>query len=105
MLESIEAAVPEVLEPQAEIGGTRWPRPVQAPGAVTALGHEAGVAQHGEMLADGRPRDVESPRDLPGGQLALAHESQDGPAAGLGKRLEGEIDHGYTLATTNVSVN
>lgn len=35
------------------------------------------------MLRDGRPRDVETGRDLAGCQLPIAHEFQDASAAGL----------------------
>ena len=60
---------------------------------------QPGRAQHGQVLADRRPRHVEPGRDHAGGELAIREEAEDLPAARLRQGLEGLVDHGQTLAT------
>ena len=103
--ETIEAPVPEVLEPGAQLGGSGGPGPVEAACPVAAFRDETRLSEDGKVLADGRPRDVEPPSDLAGRQLALADEAEDRPTAGLGEGLESRIDHHLTLVATYVSVN
>jgi hypothetical protein len=43
------------------------------------------------VLRDGRARDVEVRRDLPGGELAVTDEGQDVAAARLGEGVEGGL--------------
>ena len=64
---------------------TRRAGPVEAPCSVAPLGDEAGFAKLGEVLGDGRPRDVEVPCDVAGRQLAIADEGEDGPTTRVGQ--------------------
>ena len=50
--------------------------------------------KNGEVLRYCRSRDVELCRDLPSGQLAVAHESENRPSAGFGNRSECSF-HGF----------
>jgi len=51
-----------------------------------------------EVHVPGRPRDVEVRGDLPRAELAIPHEPQDGPAAGLGDGTGNGL-HGRTVKT------
>src|SRR5437667_7556172 len=63
-LEDLEVLAPEVVQERAQLGQTLGPRSIDASGAVSALTHEAGIAQVPQVLGDGLAGDVEVRRDL-----------------------------------------
>jgi hypothetical protein len=83
--------VPERLEPRPELGGSGRSRPVEAPRAGPPFRQEAGGSQDTQVLGDCGTRHVEASGDLARGQLAIANERQDGPAPGIGERLQGRF--------------
>src|SRR3989440_1518878 len=87
-LERVEALVPELLQERLQLREPLGPRPVEAPGAVAALAHEAGLLQDVQVLRDRRPRHVEMPRDLTRGELTVADEREDLAPARRGDRSE-----------------
>jgi hypothetical protein len=93
--EDVEAIAPELVKEGAQLRQAFGARAVQAPGALAALGHEPGLLEHADVLRDGRARDVEVRRDLPGGELAVADEGQDVAAARLGEGVEGGLHSVY----------
>src|SRR4051812_41530340 len=70
-LEAGEGIGPQAAEPLVHGGQRLAAGAVDALGAHPTLAQEAGFAQHGEVLRDGRPADVgERRRDLAGGKVA-----------------------------------
>ena len=59
--------------------------------------HEPGVAEHGEVARDGRPRGIEVLRDLPGRPRAVPQEPEDVAAGWVGEGSEGSI-HDYNIS-------
>src|SRR4029453_6213100 len=95
---------PHLLDERTELLDALGPEAVDPLGAVAAFGHEAGLLQHGQVLADRGTRDLEGRGDLPGGTLPLADELQDLTAAWFGDRLEGGF-HPSRVGPAYVSVN
>src|SRR5438270_12030885 len=87
-LEGVEAFVPELLQERLQLREPLGSRPVEAPGAVASLAHEAGLLQDVQVLRDRRPRHVEVPRDLTRGELAVADEREDLAPSWRGDRSE-----------------
>ena len=61
--------------------------------------------EHGEMLADRRPRSPRTGRDLAGRQLAVAELAQDRAPPRFGEGMEGRLEHGRHVSDAYVSVN
>ena len=93
--ERLEPRVPELLEERPQLGEPLGTGTVQAPRAVASFVHEPGLLQHRQMLRDRWTCDVEVRRDLTRGELVVANEPQDRPAARRRNRfqrgLHGEI--------------
>src|SRR5688572_25423150 len=73
-------------------------QPVDAPGALWLLDHQAGVAQQPQVPGDGRPADRQRVGDLPDRALPAAEQFDDRPALRVAERLErvgGGIDRGH----------
>src|SRR6185295_8983972 len=85
---------PHLLDEGSNLVDALGPEAVDPLGAVAAFGHEAGLLQHGQVLADRGARDLEMRGDLAGGHLALSDEAQDLTAAWFGDRLEGGFHTG-----------
>ena len=58
--------------------------------ALAPLGEQAGVLEHGEVLAHRGARDVERRRDLAGGELVVGHQAQDRAAPRLHEGAQGD---------------
>ena len=78
----VERAGPHLVEELPQPGEPLGSGPVQPPGAVTAFDDQAGVLEHGEVLADRGPGHVERRRDLPGRQLVGGRPGSGWPAGG-----------------------
>jgi hypothetical protein len=83
--------VQELAEPVEHLGSGV----VEPPCAIAPFTDEPNVLEHGEVLRDGGPADVEMRGDLPRGQLLTGDELQDGPAARLGDRSQHIVDGGW----------
>lgn len=57
-------------------------------GPQATLDDQSRLFEDGEVLGDGRPRDLELSGDLAGGQLLIADEAEDLPSVGLGDRAQ-----------------
>ena len=88
-LEDLEVLGPEVVQERAQLGQTLGPGSVDASGAVSALTHEAGIAQVPQVLGDGLAGDIEARGDLTRGQLPVADETQDLASPWLGDGIDG----------------
>src|SRR5579871_4392194 len=87
-----QAGRPVLVEERAQLRHGRGIGPVHPPGAVSALCHEVGLLEHGEVLGDGRPGDLGEPvGDVGRRQLLRPDQPQDGSAPGLGQCLEGGV--------------
>src|SRR4029450_1123656 len=82
---------PHVLDERPELLDPLGPEAVDPLRAVATFGDEAGLLEHGEVLADGRTRDLGVGGDLAGGHLALADEQEDLPAAWFRDGPEGGL--------------
>jgi hypothetical protein len=60
---------------------------------IAVFAHEAGVAQHAEVLRDGRPTHVESGRNLGDGHAAAAQAIEDCTPRGVGNGVK-DVDTG-----------
>ena len=97
--ESIEVGGPEpaeLVEPSVHLLKGLGLQPVEAALGVHGGFHEAGVAEHAEVLGDGWLRHMEPALDLTHGLLGGDEEAQDGAAVGLGNDLEGGF-HGLDI--------
>src|ERR1041385_2291255 len=72
-LERLEPLVPELFEEGPQLREPLGTGAVEAPGAVASLAHEPRLLQHGQVLRDRRPRQLEVRRDLARGQLRAGH--------------------------------
>ena len=76
-LQRTQTLGPEDLERGPELGDGLGARSVQALGPVAAVGHEAGLPQHAEVLGDRGSRDVEAARDVADRELLARDEAKD----------------------------
>jgi hypothetical protein len=67
------------------------PHRIEAAGAVAALGEQACLLEHSDMLADRLLGERELHRDLPGGQLAVLDQPQNLPTVRVGERLQHRV--------------
>lgn len=94
--ESLQAPDPvgperlEVADPVDERAEALGPGPVVGPAPVAPASDEAGVAERGEVLGDGRLGDVEAGGEVLDGGLAAGERFEDGPAGGVGQGAEDE---------------
>src|SRR5215211_8538575 len=79
ILQRGEPLRPHVLDERPELLDPLGPEAVDAPRAVATFGHEAGLLEHGEVLADRGARDLEVRGDLAGRHLAIPDEQEDLP--------------------------
>src|SRR5919204_6088023 len=77
VLELSEALLPEAFEEAAKLGETLGPCSIDPACALTPLAHKAGVLQHGQVLRDGGPGDLEVGGNLASGELAVTHQAED----------------------------
>jgi len=90
-LEPLEAIGPEAVEKPLELGQALGARPVQPARPVAPLDKETRFPQHGEVLGDGRSRDVEPSRDLARAQLRVPDELEDLAPVRLGQRSRDRV--------------
>src|SRR4051794_1152297 len=88
LLEPLQPGREDIAEKAVQVGKAFGADPIQAPGSIPALGHEARFAQDLEMLGDGRLGDLEVRGDIAGAQLVRGQKAQDLPARGLRDRVE-----------------
>src|SRR5579864_502154 len=82
--EALELARPVVERPERiGVGAVEHPAPV------AAHVDQADVAEHAEVLRDGRLLDAQAGRDLPDRTLLEREKAQDLPAPRFGDRVEG----------------
>lgn len=90
-IQSVEAAVPELLEPTRPfVDGTQSPRveTIEALFAHLARRDESYFAQHTQMLRRLRLRHAETLGEIGNRSLAIAQQGQDLPTSRLGNRIE-----------------
>lgn len=93
MLQGIQLGRPEAFdarEPLIQFGKAGRVDAVDAALRVDAHRHQLGLAQHFQMLRDGRRAEVEMLGDLPSGEFPSAEDLDDLAAGGVGKCGEGE---------------
>jgi hypothetical protein len=79
---------PEGLQPGVELHERLGPEAIDAPLGFDARLHEAGFAQHAEVLGHGGLRHPEPALDLADGALRRGQQAKDGPAVRLGDDRE-----------------
>jgi hypothetical protein len=84
----LQAIVPEFVQKRLHALEAFRARSVVAPGAVPPFAHESGLLQHGEVLGDRGPGDLETRGDLTGGELVVADEAQNLPPPWLDDCLQ-----------------
>src|SRR5262245_49864430 len=92
--ERFEPDIPEAVEEVPQLDEPFGTCPVEAPGAVASLAHEARLLQDVQVLRDRRPRDLEVRRDLAGAELVLPDEAQDRAPPRLGDGFECSLHGG-----------
>src|SRR5215469_14522683 len=100
LLEALQAVGPELGEEVPQRGEPLRAHHVQAPLAVRADRHQAGVPEHLQVLGNGLLGDVEPLGDLVDRARPVAHQPQDVAAARLGEGLERGVAH-ETQRSTN----
>src|SRR5262245_51855032 len=91
VLERIQAIVPEATvrrQPGVDLGERLRADLVPASLGVLTDPHQAGVAEHLQMLRDARLTDAELVDEIANRALTLAQQIQDTPSGGLSKNLE-----------------
>src|SRR5439155_24462421 len=94
-LQPLKAAVPELLEKASNLREGLRSRSVEAPHSVSPLAHQPGLAEDPQVLRYRLPGDVELRGDLPGRELVVPHQPQDGSSA----RLRYGLEHGLHAAS------
>src|SRR5262245_24625310 len=92
--EARQAVIPEVLEPGTDFRGSTGACPIHASRAGSPFRDQTRIPEHGEVLRDRRPGDVEPRGNLAGGQLALTDEGEDLAPAWVGDRAKGNVHVG-----------
>src|SRR5919109_901436 len=95
-LEPLEPLVPEGLDERAEVGKAFRPHPIKPPRPFASLGEKSGSLEHGEVLRDRRPGDVEAGGNLARAQLPLGDELEDAAPMRLGDGTDGGL-HGAPI--------
>jgi hypothetical protein len=93
-LQPLETICPELVDELAEAREPLWASAVEAPDPVTALVHQSGMPQHGQVLGDGGTGDLEVRRDLARAQLVIPYEPENLASARLGDRAHRGVDVG-----------
>jgi len=83
-----EGVVPEAVDPGAQPGEAVEVDPVEAAGALGSDRHEAGVAQHPQVLGHRRLADDGGVGELAHAVLTTAQELEDGPSGGVAEGVE-----------------
>jgi hypothetical protein len=91
-LQPLETIGPELVDVLAESREALWASAVEAPDALAALVQQPGLPQHGQVLRDGRPGDLEVGCDLACAQLVIPDEAEDLAPARLGERPHRGVD-------------
>src|SRR5207244_1741807 len=91
--EAVEVGFPHRSQDRFQGPGPPAVRSIEPCRAAVAARHEARVLEHSKVLGDGGPTDVEVGRDLPRGQLAIPHQSQDLATTGARYGPEGGVIH------------
>jgi hypothetical protein len=92
-LEPLETIVPEAIEEAPELGQPLGAGLVEPARPFAALAQQPGLLEHGQVLGDGRARDLEARGDLTRAQLAIPHELEDLAPVRLGDG-SGYLVHG-----------
>ena len=90
-LQAFEPVPPHLVQVTPELAQALEACAIEAACAHPAFCDEPGVPKHPEVLADGRWRDREMARDLPGRQLAIANECEDLAPARFDESSKGGI--------------
>src|SRR4051812_30117954 len=94
-LEGPQRVIPVGVEERAELAKLLRDCAIQTARPVPPLAHEARLAQHAQVLRNGRTSDVEVAGDVPGAPFRRPDKAQDLAAARLGDRSELQIHTPY----------
>src|SRR5579864_359082 len=89
----VEAVVPKAVDEVADLGERLGAGAVETAHTVAPLGDQPGLAEHAQVLGDGRAGDVELLGDGARGHLAVADQAEDLAAAG-GREGAEHVVHG-----------
>jgi hypothetical protein len=96
-LEAVESLIPESpvgLDPCIDLAKRLRPQPVEASLGIDADVDESRVAEHAEVLRDGRLAHRQPVHELAHGSLSVAQQVEDAAAVRFGEELEwGDHDH------------
>jgi hypothetical protein len=97
----LERIAPELAQPLAQFAQAIWSGSVQASSAGAPLGDQARLTQDAQVLRYSWPGDVGEVRgNFSRRALAIAHQTQDGAATGIGESVEhGAVKHSAYLST------
>src|SRR5262244_957209 len=98
LLQALQAVGPELGEEVPQRGEPLRAHHVEAPLAVRADRHQAGVPEHLQVLGDGLLGDVELLGDLVDRARPVAYQPQDVTPARLGEGLERGVAHAPSVA-------
>ena len=93
-----EGVVPEAVDPGAQAGQPVEVDPVEPPGALGPHRHQAGVAQHPQVLANGGLAHGGGVGQLTDAALAAAQQLEDGPPGGVAEGVEDTCFIGHHLS-------